>query len=98
MELNDSIILEKSFYDDESIKEISDITYLAQKNIIPTLSAVCKNIPFEHKSWMKSAPLGNFTLFLNIAKEGKIKYFNYKWAVYHKNVGVWNKNKLTINL
>lgn len=94
MELNNSQISEKSFFDDINIKEISDITDLAKKNIIPTLSAVCKNIPFEHKPWMKSAPLGDLTLFLNIAKKGKIKYFNYKWGVYRKNVGIWHKNKI----
>ena len=94
MELEGNTISEKSFFDNVNVKEISDITDLAKKNIVPTLSAVCKNIPLKYEPWMKSAPLTDLILFLNIAKEGKIKYFNQKWAVYRKNVGIWHKNKI----
>ncbi|MDO4763875.1 MAG: glycosyltransferase [Flavobacteriaceae bacterium] len=92
--LNGEILEEKSFLDELEIQETSTIEDLSKNNIIGTLTAVCKNEKVVFPEWTKDAPLGDLILFLNIAKKGKIKYFNEKWAVYRKNVGVWHSNKV----
>lgn len=92
--LKDNTLYEESFFDNLDIKETSTNVDLSKNNIIPTLSAFFINKQVEFPTWSKDAPLGDLILFLNIAKYGKIKYFDEKWAVYRQNVGVWHKNKV----
>ncbi|MFL1606249.1 glycosyltransferase [Riemerella anatipestifer] len=86
-------ISDKSFFDDLIIKETSSIEDLARQNIVPTLTSFFRNIKVEFPQWSYSSPLGDLVLFLNVARFGKIKYFNEKMAVYRQNVGVWSGKK-----
>lgn len=92
--LNEDKLSEVSFFDKLKINDTSDIVDLSKNNIIPTLTAFFRNKKIVFPDWAINAPLGDLILFLNIAKYGKIKYINEKWAVYRQNVGVWHKNKL----
>lgn len=91
--LDGNNLLDNSFLDKIPIKENSTIEDLSKNNIIGTLTAVFRKEEIEFPLWTQNAPLGDLILFLNIAQNGKIKYFNEKWAVYRQNVGVWHQNK-----
>ena len=67
---------------------------LAQRNFIPTASALIKrehvvNLP----SWFTDCPIGDWPLFLLCANHGKIKMFNQQMVVrrIHQG-GVWGAN------
>lgn len=67
---------------------------LAQRNFIPTASALIKrehvvNLP----SWFNDCPIGDWPLFLLCANHGKIKMFNQQMVVrrIHQG-GVWGAN------
>lgn len=83
-----------------NIKEESSIEDYAKFNYIPTLSAVFRNVEQKLPDWIMDSPVGDIPLFMTIAKQGKIKFFNEKWGVYRKNVGIWCKmgNQRNLNM
>lgn len=95
--LENNKIESENYLDQKMPKEISTIEDLALHNFIPTLTAVFRNQNEILQKWILDAPIGDFPMFMNVAKNGKIKFINKKMAVYRKNVGVWNRMKNTIN-
>jgi glycosyltransferase involved in cell wall biosynthesis len=91
---NENRIDDVSHFDSLTIKQEMTIEDLAKTNVIPTLSAVFRNQKIIFPDWSYNAPLGDIILFLQIAKNGKIKYLNEKMAVYRQNVGVWSGKKM----
>ena len=89
--LEENVITEQVYIDNAPIKEVSSIEDLARFNLIPTLTAVFRNVESKLPSWIFKSPIGDLPLFMMVAKHGKIKFINQKWAVYRRNIGVWNK-------
>ncbi|KNB62418.1 MULTISPECIES: glycosyltransferase [Chryseobacterium] len=98
--LENNEIIENVYIDRANVKEISDIEDLAKYNFIPTLTAVFRNIENKLPHWILESPIGDLPMFMMIAKYGKIKFINEKWAVYRSNIGEWSKmgNKKNINM
>ena len=84
-------LTEQVYIDRANIKDVSSIEDLAKFNLIPTLTAVFRNVENKLPSWILNSPIGDLPLFMMVAKHGKIKFINQKWAVYRRNIGVWNK-------
>lgn len=89
--LEENVITEQVYIDNAPIKEVSSIEDLARFNLIPTLTAVFRNVENKLPSWILNSPIGDLPMFMMVAKHGKIKFINEKWAVYRKNIGVWSK-------
>ena len=84
-------LTEQVYIDKANIKDVSSIEDLAKFNLIPTLTAVFRNVENKLPSWILNSPIGDLPMFMMVAKHGKIKFINEKWAVYRKNIGVWSK-------
>ncbi|MGP1500361.1 MAG: glycosyltransferase family 2 protein [Bergeyella cardium] len=80
-------------YDHLNSKSEYTLEELSQVNLLPTLSAVFRNIKIDFPDWYYDAPMGDYPLMMWIARYGKIKYFSEKMGVYRLNVGVWQHNK-----
>lgn len=91
---NGDLIEEKSHFDILNPTSEMTITDLAKNNIIPTLTSVFRNQKLIFPEWSLKSPLGDIVLFMQVAKNGKIKYLNEKMAVYRENVGVWSGKKI----
>lgn len=91
---NGSIVNEESHFDTLNPATEMTISDLSKNNIIPTLTAVFRNQELSFPDWTLQSPLGDIILFLQVVKNGKIKYLNEKMAVYRQNVGVWSGKKM----
>lgn len=89
--LENNEIVEKVYIDKAEVKEVSSIEDLAKYNFIPTLTAVFRNVDQKLPKWILDSPIGDLPMFMMIAKHGKIKFMNEKWAVYRSNIGEWSK-------
>lgn len=96
---NDKIINE-IYLDKIDIKDEFTIEDLAKHNTVPTLTAVFRNTTDKLPSWILESPIGDLPMFMMVAKHGKIKYINEKWAIYRSNIGVWSKmgNQRNLNM
>lgn len=61
-------------------------------NYIHTLSVVFRNVINEFPFEFKHSPIGDYFLYLMLAKHGKLKYFEDKMAIYRHGVGVYSGN------
>lgn len=91
---NGSIVRAESHFDTLNPATEMTISDLSKNNIIPTLTAVFRNQELLFPDWTLQSPLGDIILFLQVVKNGKIKYLNEKMAVYRQNVGVWSGKKM----
>ena len=91
---NGSIVSAESHFDTLNPATEMTISDLSKNNIIPTLTAVFRNQELLFPDWTLQSPLGDIILFLQVVKNGKIKYLNEKMAVYRQNVGVWSGKKM----
>lgn len=80
-----------SYLDKAHVKDISTIEDLAKFNFIATLTAVFRNVEKKLPDWILNSPIGDLPMFMMVAKHGKIKFINEKWAVYRSNIGEWSK-------
>lgn len=92
--------LNEIYLDHITIKNESTIEDLAKHNYVPTLTAVFRNVKDKLPKWILDSPIGDLPMFMMVAKHGKIKYINEKWAVYRSNVGEWSKmgNRKNLNM
>lgn len=88
------IVNTTSHFDRLNPKSEMNILDLSKNNVIPTLTAVYRNQEVTFPDWSLQSPLGDLILFMQVAKQGKIKYLNEKMAVYRQNVGVWSGKKM----
>lgn len=84
-------IIENIYLDKLSIKSESKIEDLAKHNYVPTLTTVFRNVQDKLPTWILKSPIGDLPMFMMVAKHGKIKFINEKWAVYRNNIGEWSK-------
>lgn len=91
---NGSIVSAESHFDTLNPATEMTISDLSKNNIIPTLTAVFRNQELSFPDWTLQSSLGDIILFLQVVKNGKIKYLNEKMAVYRQNVGVWSGKKM----
>lgn len=93
-------LISNTYLDKMTIKEESVIEDLAKFNFIATLTAVFRNIENKLPTWILNSPIGDLPMFMMVAKQGKIKFINEKWAVYRSNIGEWSKmgNKRNLNM
>jgi glycosyltransferase involved in cell wall biosynthesis len=91
---NGDVVSDASHFDILKPKENLSIIDLSKNNVIPTLTAVFRNQNITFSEWSSYAPLGDLILFMQLARQGKIKYLNEKMAVYRENVGVWSGKKV----
>ena len=89
--LENEKFINEIYLDKINIKDKFTLEDLAKHNIVPTLTAVFRNTSDKLPSWILESPIGDLPMFMMVAKHGKIKYINEKWAVYRKNIGVWSK-------
>jgi len=77
-------------------EETYTIENLAAGNFIHTPSVVFRNgLIKRFPEWFVKAPVGDYPLYLIIAKHGKIKYFPEPMAVYRKHFGgLWSGKSL----
>lgn len=60
-------------------------------NYIHTPTVVYRNIISEFPLDFKTAPIGDYFLYMLLAKSGKLGYLNESMAVYREGVGIWSK-------
>ena len=98
--LENEKFINEIYLDKINIKDIFTLEDLAKHNIVPTLTAVFRNTSDKLPSWILESPIGDLPMFMMVAKHGKIKYINEKWAVYRSNIGEWSKmgNQKNLNM
>ena len=98
--LENEKFINEIYLDKINIKDKFTLEDLAKHNIVPTLTAVFRNTSDKLPSWILESPIGDLPMFMMVAKHGKIKYINEKWAVYRSNIGEWSKmgNKKNLNM
>jgi glycosyltransferase involved in cell wall biosynthesis len=89
--LENEKFINEIYLDKINIKDKFTLEDLAKHNIVPTLTAVFRNTSDKLPSWILESPIGDLPMFMMVAKHGKIKYINEKWAVYRSNIGEWSK-------
>lgn len=65
-----------------------NLEYLIQYNCIRTATVLFRNSKNLADGFQADLPYGDWPLFLNCARQGKIKYLNDITAVYRTNVGI----------
>ena len=98
--LENEKFINEIYLDKINIKDKFTLEDLAKHNIVPTLTAVFRNTSDKLPSWILESPIGDLPMFMMVAKHGKIKYINEKWAVYRSNIGEWSKmgNQKNLNM
>ena len=98
--LENEKFINEIYLDTINIKDKFTLEDLAKHNIVPTLTAVFRNTSDKLPSWILESPIGDLPMFMMVAKHGKIKYINEKWAVYRSNIGEWSKmgNQKNLNM
>ena len=98
--LENEKFINEIYLDKINIKDIFTLEDLAKHNIVPTLTAVFRNTSDKLPSWILESPIGDLPMFMMVAKHGKIKYINEKWAVYRSSIGEWSKmgNQKNLNM
>ena len=98
--LENEKFINEIYLDKINIKDNFTLEDLAKHNIVPTLTAVFRNTSDKLPSWILESPIGDLPMFMMVAKHGKIKYINEKWAVYRSNIGEWSKmgNQKNLNM
>ena len=89
---------EKKFYKDNITREVNETTIMADlaiNNYVHTPSVVFRN-NFELPEWFSKTPLGDWSLYMFLVRDKKIKKLNDIMAVYRVNEGgVWtNKSQI----
>lgn len=92
--LDGDILKEESLYDHLNPPSEYGIVEMSKTNMVPTPTAMFRNIPIDVPNWWYTAPVGDYPLFLTLSKYGKIYYDNKKMAVYRENVGIWSGKKI----
>ena len=68
-------------------------------NYVHTPSVLFRNVIKEFPFEFEQSPIGDYFLYMMVAKHGKLKYLKDKMAVYREGVGIWNiKSKYFKNL
>lgn len=98
--LENNQMVEEIYLDKTLVKEVSTIEDLAKFNFLPTLTAVFRNVEHKLPAWILDSPIGDLPMFMMVAKHGKMKFINQKWAVYRSNIGEWSKmgNQRNLNM
>lgn len=91
--LDGSTMHSESIYDKQNVPSLYGIEKMSENNLVPTLTAMFRNIDIVIPQWWYTSPLGDLPLFLTLAKNGEIFYDSTKMAVYRQNVGIWSGKK-----
>lgn len=89
IERNNKIISE-SYAEGYFKNQPRTIDDLAKSNFIQSLTIVFRTKYLEFPTWLQDAIIGDWPVFISIAKHGKMKYFDERMAVYREGVGVWH--------
>lgn len=88
LKTNDEIVEDFITKVPENYETIDTLARLG--NYIHTPSVVFRNIIKSFPPEFKQSPIGDYFLYMMLAKHGKLKYLEEKMAVYRDGVGIWS--------
>ena len=88
LKTNDEIIEDFITKVPENYEAIDTLARLG--NYIHTPSVVFRNIIKSFPPEFEQSPIGDYFLYMMLAKHGKLKYLEEKMAVYRDKVGIWS--------